>query len=152
MSEMLLFAGGGRLTWMTNLRTHLVAMDPAGRGVMWKSLRGVRSTRSGSKRVTRCSISHGALSIMWLVFRWSCHCLLSPWRAVDLPSINEQIWGSSTMYGRWQYSNRTPRQDLLFKGVPPIYFVLVLPCRLFVALTSHDRCFLFDRRNTFGLN
>ena len=35
MSETFLSAGGGRLTWLTSLRTHLVAIDPVGRGELW---------------------------------------------------------------------------------------------------------------------
>ena len=96
------------MTWLTSLHAHLVAMDPVRRGVLWWRFQGVRSTRSGSKRVTTCWISHSALYIMWLIFRWSCHCLLFPRRAVNLPSIDEQNWGSSTMYSRREYPNRTP--------------------------------------------
>ena len=35
MLETLPSAGGGRLTRLTRLRTHLVAMDPVGLGVLW---------------------------------------------------------------------------------------------------------------------
>ena len=52
------------------------------------------------------------------MFRWPCHCLLSPRRAVNLHSIDEHMWGSSIIYSRCEYLNRTTRYDLWFEGAP----------------------------------
>ena len=65
------------LTWLTSLGNHPVAKGPVGSGVLLSRVRGVQSYRSGSKRDTVGSNSHGALLIVLLIFRWSCHCLLS---------------------------------------------------------------------------